>query len=143
LEQGKAPFGAGEGTGLNRLKPHRRHYAAGPACQRPMPPLPRSLLSLSHTVAGHWTRRRPAPCLHSKESRPTPPRSLLFPPLLSSAHGQACTHLIHAGQPSRCGPQRVFDRCRRPPPLETHQSAAIYLFGTALTSLVLPHSSGS
>jgi hypothetical protein len=84
LEQGKASFGAGEGTGLNRLKPHRRHYAVGPACQRPMPPLPRSLLSLSHTVADHWARRRPAPLVSHRTHvahAPPPPIFVARPPL--------------------------------------------------------------
>jgi hypothetical protein len=38
-----------------------RHCAAGAAFQRPMPPLPRFLLSLSHTTAGHRAPLSPVP----------------------------------------------------------------------------------
>jgi hypothetical protein len=44
---------------------------ASPACQRPMPPLPRFLVSLSHPAAAHGARRHPAPPV----SRSLPHRS--------------------------------------------------------------------
>jgi hypothetical protein len=71
------------------------------------------------------------------------PHSLLFSPSLSSAHGQASTHLVHAGDraPVVLG---VFPTAAVAiPPGETRQSATISLFVAAPTSLILPRSSRS
>jgi hypothetical protein len=96
------------------------------------PPLPRPASAQKRAA------RRHRALLSFSIPRSTPPQAREHHTPLPFPASHPCRRL------SRCGPRRVSDRCRPPPPHgETRQSTSISLFGTALTSLIGPHSSGS
>jgi hypothetical protein len=104
-----------------------------------MPPLPRSLLSLSHTAVGHWARRCPTPfvsrCARVARARrcpsgPEPPRLCRADPRGAAPHPPSPLLLLpsHGTEPT---PTPSLP-CLAPPPLKREPPAA-----AALSSLFL------
>jgi hypothetical protein len=135
-------------TGPDVARPHLSADAPVSAHAAPHPSPPLSAPSPTPT----WHRADPhpspsSPRLCSKESHPTPPRSpLFFSPLLSFSHGQASPPHVRASDRATVTLLGTFPTATIaifPLHGETRKSAAISLFGAALTSLVLPCSSQS
>jgi hypothetical protein len=101
------------------------------------PPLSALFTPPRGTAPGTPTSPQSRPPLLQKESAMAPHSLLLAPLALLRPRPSE-----HASRPSR-RPSRPDPQCVSNPHGETRQSATISLFGVALTSLVLPHSSRS